>query len=168
MVEYTKKEISSLKANPWNPNEMGEKTQAFLVREIKRMGFLQPILINKDGMIIDGEHRWRAAKDAGLKEIPVVQIDVDDNQARILTMNMNQIKGDNNPVKVAELIKELQTDFDDTTITNYLNFTKNEIESYNLILSLPEVNDADLIPKTETSKEVICPSCKFKFTINKS
>ena len=58
--------------NTYNPNEMTKRQQTTLAKEIKTKGFLQPILVNKQHIIIDGEHRWRAAQEAKLEEIPCI------------------------------------------------------------------------------------------------
>jgi len=57
-MEYKKLKIDELKPNEYNPNEMTEATLNHLVAEMKRVGFLQPVLVNKKRIIIDGEHRW--------------------------------------------------------------------------------------------------------------
>jgi DNA modification methylase len=57
--------------------------------------------------IIDGEHRWRAAQEAGLKEIRVLVIDCTDEEARARTVAMNQIHGEPDPERQAALLAEL-------------------------------------------------------------
>lgn len=55
-------EISTdkIKENPWNPNEMGERLYKALVRDVKENGFVQPILVRKQGKayeVVDGALR---------------------------------------------------------------------------------------------------------------
>jgi ParB/RepB/Spo0J family partition protein len=45
---------------------------------IKEFGFNQPIVVDKNGIIIVGHGRYQAAKSLGLKDVPVVEIDVTD------------------------------------------------------------------------------------------
>ena len=68
--------VDELKPGPWQPRErMDQKALKELSRTIAERGVLQPILVRKaaDGHeIIAGERRWRAAKMAGLRTVPVV------------------------------------------------------------------------------------------------
>ena len=78
--EETKKEltlpIDKIEPNPDQPrNQFDEDTLQELADSIKQYGMLQPILVTpKDDFyeIIAGERRWRAAKQAGLNEVPVM------------------------------------------------------------------------------------------------
>jgi len=69
MVKVEKVDINLINPNEYNPNVMNKEKYETLVRNIKKEGeMLQPILINTENTIIDGEHRWRASKEAGLKK----------------------------------------------------------------------------------------------------
>jgi len=85
-----------------------------LSESIKQHGIIQPITVRKlpSGyyQIIAGERRWRAARMAGLKEVPVNIIEADDKQAAELALVENLQRADLNPVEEAKgyqrLIKE--------------------------------------------------------------
>jgi ParB/RepB/Spo0J family partition protein len=156
-MEYIKINPKEIKENKYNPNEMTDSIMEHLVKEIKRIGFLQPILINKNKVIIDGEHRWKAAKEVGLKEIPCIQVDMDEKDAKLTTVNMNQIKGEINPVKFAELLKSLDTDFNSKELSDLLNISEMEIEQYDMLIDLADLEDIDLTPYEDV------PSIKFEF-----
>jgi ParB family chromosome partitioning protein len=65
-------EIKKIKPNPDNPRYVFEqKAIDDLAETIKAQGIIHPIEIDENNMIICGERRWRAAKQAGLKVIPV-------------------------------------------------------------------------------------------------
>jgi len=153
-MEYKKKKIKELKPNPWNPNEMTNSTMEHLKKEIQRIGFVQPILINQDNIIIDGEHRWKAAMELGSEDIDVIQIEIDAKEAKIATVNMNQIKGEINPVKFGELILDLQKDYSSEAIQELLNMSEIELESLKDLVQLedfdPEKIDLDPRKKTGT------------------
>jgi ParB family chromosome partitioning protein len=73
--------IGSVEPNPEQPRvEIGDLTE--LTNSIKQNGVLEPLLVkpNQDGtwMIIAGERRWRAANLAGLKEVPCIELDIDE------------------------------------------------------------------------------------------
>lgn len=80
-----------------NPNEMGADDFALLVRGIREAGFLQPVLVRPiDGgrwEIVDGVHRARAAREAGLVEVSAVEADMDDRRARLLQLGLNRLRG---------------------------------------------------------------------------
>jgi ParB-like chromosome segregation protein Spo0J len=98
-----------------NPNVMPEEDFERLVRAVDEQGFLQPVLAREvthgggrvDLEIIDGVHRTRAARRAGLTEIPVVLIDADDERARVLRLAMNKLRGELDLSRVAEELAAL-------------------------------------------------------------
>jgi len=81
---------------------------------IKQFGLLQPILVQdrKDHYeIIAGERRWRAAKLAGLKEIPVIIRDYSDQEIMEISLIENIQREDLNPIEEAQAFKRLLTEF---------------------------------------------------------
>ncbi|MCM1541166.1 MAG: ParB/RepB/Spo0J family partition protein [Blautia sp.] len=81
---------------------------------IKQFGLLQPILVQdrKDHYeIIAGERRWRAAKLAGLKEIPVIVRDYSDQEIMEISLIENIQREDLNPIEEAQAYKRLLTEF---------------------------------------------------------
>ena len=73
--------ISQIEPNPDQPRtEIGDLTE--LTSSIKEKGILEPLLVKpySDGtwMIIAGERRWRAANLAGLREVPCIELDIDE------------------------------------------------------------------------------------------
>ena len=164
-MEYKKVSINELKPNAYNPNVMQENTLAHLIEEIKRIGFLQPILINKNNIIIDGEHRWKAAKEAGLTEVPVIQVDMDEKDAKITTINMNQIKGSIDPLKFADLLINLEEDFDKEQIQDLLRMNELEIETLKMLKDLPSDFEIEE-PKLTAEALIICPLCNGEFKLS--
>ena len=81
---------------------------------IKQFGLLQPILVQdrKDHYeIIAGERRWRAAKLAGLKEIPVIIRDYSEREIMEISLIENIQREDLNPIEEAQAYKRLLTEF---------------------------------------------------------
>lgn len=95
--------VDQLKADGKNPNKMTKKEFSALKANFKRYGFLVPIITNKNFLIADGEHRWRAARELGMKEVPVVVLDVDEVDRRILRQVMNKLRGEHD--KEGDLIE---------------------------------------------------------------
>jgi DNA modification methylase len=78
-----------------NPNEMTDEQFGLLCDRMRQNGWLGgPIVTNTDGLIADGEHRWRAAQEIGLSEVPVRQFDIDDAERRLWRQELNKIHGE--------------------------------------------------------------------------
>lgn len=78
-----------------NPNEQSDKMFGLLCDNLRRKGWLgNAIITDIDGLIADGEHRWRAAQEIGLDEIPVKQYALDDAERRLWRQELNKIAGE--------------------------------------------------------------------------
>ena len=92
-----------------------EDTLADLAGSIQEHGVLQPLIVRRLStgyyQIIAGERRWRAAKIAGLSEVPAVVIEADDRKVMELGLIENLQREDLNPMEVAEGYLTLLTDF---------------------------------------------------------
>lgn len=85
-----------------------------LADSIKQFGLLQPILVQDRKThyeIIAGERRWRAAKLAGLKEVPVIIRDYSDQEIVEISLIENIQREDLNPIEEAQAYKRLLTEF---------------------------------------------------------
>lgn len=102
---------SDINPNDWNPNEMSESEFAMLLDNISRLGFADPLLVTKNGdnkyKVVDGEHRYRAALLAGIEDIPAVVVELTEEDQRLQTVRMNQIKGEWNPTKFNALVNDM-------------------------------------------------------------
>lgn len=84
------------------------------IASIREFGFVDPVTVrsfpDEDTLeIIDGEHRVKAALDEGLDAIPVFDLGiVSDDHARLLTIVLNETRGQADPEKLASLLKELR------------------------------------------------------------
>lgn len=113
MVRLEKTPINNIKPNDYNPNVMNKHKFDTMVENIKTDGeMLQPILVNKKFIIIDGEHRWKASKKAGLKEIWTVIAETTNEEAKLKTVSFNQIRGDYDEEKFIDLLKDLSDEID--------------------------------------------------------
>lgn len=138
--EYTVK-ISLVEPGGDQPRKNFDEEQiSELADSIKKYGVLQPLLVQKKGthyVIIAGERRWRAAKEAGLREIPVVVKEYSKQQAMEISLIENVQRADLNPVEEAQAYQKLMQEFDltqeeiaervsknRTTITNSLRLLR--------------------------------------------
>lgn len=115
--------ITDLQAGKYQPrSRMDEGALNELAASIKEQGLLQPILIRVIGKkndkdiyeIIAGERRFRAAKIAGLIEVPVLVKNVDDQTTAAMALIENMQREDLNPLEEAQGIHRLITDFNFT------------------------------------------------------
>ena len=85
-----------------------------LAESIKQFGLLQPILVqdrNTHYEIIAGERRWRAAKKAGLKEVPVIIKNLSEQEIVEISLIENIQRENLNPIEEAQAYKRLLTEF---------------------------------------------------------
>lgn len=108
--------ISRIEPNPLQPRKTFEEdTLLELAESIKNVGVLQPILvIKKDKMyeIITGERRWRAAKLAGLKEIPVIIKDLTEKELAEVSLIENIQRENLNIIEEANAYHRLLEEFE--------------------------------------------------------
>ncbi|WP_049971136.1 DNA methyltransferase [Haladaptatus cibarius] len=87
--------VDDLETDGDNPNEMSDEQFGLLIDRMRSEGWLGgPILTNTDGVIADGEHRWRAAQELGLAEVPVRQFNIDEADRRLWRQEMNKNRGE--------------------------------------------------------------------------
>lgn len=107
--------ITKVEPNRKQPRKnFDEDTLQELSESIKQVGVIQPILVQdrKDYYeIIAGERRWRAAKMAGLKEIPVIIRNYSEQEIMEISLIENIQRQDLNPIEEAQAYKRLLTEF---------------------------------------------------------
>ncbi len=135
--------VHQIVQNPTQPRlEMRQESLAELASSIEEKGLLQPIIVRrKEGVfeIIAGERRFRAAKMAGLKEVPAIIKDVDDREALELAMIENLQREDLNPVEVATVYQRFVEDFGYTQeeLAKKMGMERSSISNYLRLLKLP-------------------------------
>ena len=153
-IEETKKEgegLRNLKIIDIEPNReqprkfFDEESISELSESIKMYGVIQPIVVSKkEGYyaIIAGERRWRAAKQAGLKEIPAIIRDDDDRKNKEISLIENMQREDLNAYEKAAGIKALMEEYNMTQeeIAKVLGKGRSSIANSVRVLNLsPEV-----------------------------
>lgn len=107
--------ISSIEPNQHQPRmDFREESLMELAESMKEYGVLQPLLVQKKGdfyEIIAGERRWRAAKLAGLKEVPVVIREYTKQQSMEIALIENVQREDLNPIEEAKAYQRLMQEF---------------------------------------------------------
>jgi ParB family chromosome partitioning protein len=135
-------DINTIEANPFQPrNNFGENGIQELAHSIREQGIVQPITVRKTGVnkfqLISGERRLRAARLAGIKEIPSYIRVANDEQMLEMALIENIHRKDLNPLEIAASYQRLVEECNLThetlsdrvgkkraTITNYLRLLK--------------------------------------------
>lgn len=124
MFGYTEEEkknaeemsLDKIYPNPEQPRKnFDEQALRELADSIKKHGVIMPIVVNDDKsgrfMIIAGERRYRAAKIAGLKEIPVVIRNYSKREIKEISLIENLQREDLNPIEAAAAMKQLMVEY---------------------------------------------------------
>ncbi len=135
--------LSEVEPNPDQPRKIfdTEPLEA-LAESISQHGVIQPVVVRpKDGMymIVTGERRWRAARMAGLSEIPVIIIEADDKKAAELALVENIQRKDLNPVEEARGYSALIDEFSYTQeeIAKKIGRSRSAVTNSLRLLDLP-------------------------------
>jgi ParB family chromosome partitioning protein len=167
--------IDSIDANPIQPRRVfqGERL-AELAQSIRANGIIQPLVVRKAGdryQLVAGERRWRAAKLAGLNQVPAVVQDIPDDRLLEITLIENIQREDLNPIETANAFNALSTELnlsaeeigrrtgkDRTTIVNSLRLLNLPADLQQLVserrLSAGHARCLLSLPTAELQREV--------------
>jgi len=119
---------------PWNPNRVPRSLMARLRRSLEEFGVVENLVArphpNEPGKfeLLSGNHRLRLLRDLGHAAVPVVVVELDDGQARLLAQTLNRTRGSDDPARYAALVEELLRQFDPATVTSFLPETEATLE----------------------------------------
>ncbi len=150
-------DINLIFANPNQPRKNFDETALKeLAMSIKTHGIIQPIVLNREEegkyMIIAGERRWRAAKMAGLTQVPAFIRNYTPKQIKEISIIENLQREDLNPIEAAKAIKQLMEEYDLTqeAVADRIGKSRPAIANTLRLLSLP-VDVVELIEKNKLS-----------------
>ncbi len=116
-----------------------------LALSIKNNGVVQPLIVRKTAVpqqyeIIAGERRWRAAKLAGITELPVIIADYSDNEAMTIALTENLQREDLNAIEEAEALARLRDAYSITQeeLAEKLGKNRSSVANALRLLQLPE------------------------------
>ena len=146
-VETNKIPIKDLSRNKFQPRKnFNKESLEELTNSIREQGVIQPIVVRPDKTndgkyeIIAGERRWLASQNAGLHEIPVVILDVDDNKSLEFAIVENVQRQDLNPIEEAKSYQRLINDFNynQEKLSKFIGKSRSYIANSLRLLGLPE------------------------------
>ena len=139
--------IELIKVNPDQPRRTFiEADLADLTASIAEKGVIQPLILRPDPsnadsyQIVAGERRWRAAQRAKLHEVPVVVMDLNDQEVLELAIIENIQRSDLNPIEEALGFRQLMTKFGHTQeeLSKVLGKSRSYIANLLRLLNLPD------------------------------
>jgi ParB-like chromosome segregation protein Spo0J len=111
--------IDDLRPDPANPRKISDAELEALTRSLREWGFVQPVLVRReDNVVIGGHQRLLAARKLGMKTVPVIFVDLSQEQARLLNIALNKISGEWDEELLARMLADLQPAAD-LTLTGF-------------------------------------------------
>ena len=145
-ITNNKISISSIIPNKYQPRKNFDKNSLEeLTASIRERGIIQPIIVrasedsNDKYELIAGERRWQAAQNAGLHEVPVVILNVDNLKSLEFAIVENVQRKDLNPIEEAEGYQRLINEFnyDQDKVAKFIGKSRAHISNCIRLLSLP-------------------------------
>lgn len=140
-------QIASLIPSPFQPRRVfAPEALSDLIHSIREKGVLQPLLVRRhpthEGMyeIIAGERRFRASKEAGLNQVPVIIKDFDDKAALEVALIENLQREDLNPLEEGEAYRRLLNEFQYTQeeLSQVVGKSRSHVANMMRLLELPD------------------------------
>ncbi len=137
-------QIDNLYPSQYQPRkEFNKEALEALVNSIKEKGILQPLIVRKNGdkyEIIAGERRWRAARLAGLMEVPVIEKELDNQEVLEVALIENLLREYLTPIEEAEGFGRLISEFFHTheALSQIVGKSRSYITNSLRLLGLPE------------------------------
>ena len=146
-IQTNKVAIKDLVRNQYQPRKhFSKESLEELSLSIKEQGVIQPIIVRPDKSsegkyeIIAGERRWLASQNAGLHEVPVVVLDVDDVKSLEFAIVENVQRQDLNPIEESRGYQKLIDDFNynQEKLSKFIGKSRSYIANSLRLLALPE------------------------------
>ena len=156
-ITTNKVRISDLERNKYQPRIIFDDEKLNELSEsIKQNGIIQPIAVRPNKYekgkfeIVAGERRWLAAQRAGLNEVPIIVMDIDDQKSLEIAIVENVQRQDLNIIEEAKGYQRLVKEFgyDHEKISQFMSKSRSHVSNTLRLLSLPE----DIIGLIEEGK----------------
>ena len=146
-IQTNKVSIKDLTRNKFQPRKhFSKESLEELTNSIKEQGVIQPIVVRSDKSyegkyeIVAGERRWLASQNAGLHEVPVVILNIDDVKSLEFAIVENVQRQDLNPIEEARGYQKLVDDFNynQEKLSKFIGKSRSYIANSLRLLGLPE------------------------------
>lgn len=148
-IDFKLVKVSDLVFNNYNPNAMEQEVFESLTEQVKEAGgvaqtvIVRPIAGSSKYEVVDGEHRARSAKLAGVETILVANLPLDRSKAQLKTLAMNHLRGNDLPLKLATLLVSLSKDFTTAEIARATGVKEDMQINVMSMLQVPSFSDTE-------------------------
>ncbi len=149
-------DLRLLQRDGQNPNKMTEKQKASTWKSLCDFGWIYPIVTNKDGMLTDGEQRVDVCLEHSEFFGPVLRLQVEDVDRRILRQVLNKLKGTHDKLLDAQEFKRIREAGGKEELQGVLGITDETLDRYDKLLDDAENEQGALL---DSSFEVVV-KCK--------
>ena len=158
---------SDIKPNDWNPNRLDDDEFEQLVASIKDNGWTMPIVVHaEEKYIIDGEHRWLAAdhlpddpdltpEGVPADHVPVYGITVEEEQAKLATVQHNRARGEVHVAPLKEYLSGLNERGVLDSVVDRIGYSQEEAAELLDDLSAPDTTDETMPWEEESEAEIL-------------
>lgn len=129
-VEMAK--VADLIPATYNPRVIDPHVLEKLKKGLQEFGFVEPLVVNtfqgREGVIIGGHQRLKAALELGYEEVPVNYVSLDEKREKALNIALNKLAGEWDFPKLTTMLKELESDLDfDLELTGFDKFEATDL-----------------------------------------
>ena len=145
-------EISNIKPYPQNAKQHPAEQIKKIAASIKEFGFNQPIVTDKEGVIIVGHGRYEAAKALGLTQVPVLEVELSKEQAKAYRLADNRLN--ESDWDMGLVIDELKTLTEE--LIELTGFDESTLKMFDPVEDLTQ-------GKLDEKEKHTCPQCGYEF-----
>ena len=164
-MEITEIAIEQIREAPWNPNSLDEGMLLRLRRSIERFDLVTPLVVRQLEPplyeTIGGAQRLAVLRELGFTTVPVLIVNADDAEARLLSQCLNRISGEDDLGLKAELIRELLSSMPEEEVIRLLPETA---ESLSALASLGQVELASYLQAWQQAQVARLKHLQFQLT----
>lgn len=149
-MEVVHRKVEELKPHPKNPRNHPNVAIEKIAKSIQKFGWTNPILVSEDGYILAGHARIKAAKKAGITEVPVIELPLREDQADAYLIADNRLQDETgwDAVLLKELVEQLMESDVDLFLTGLDEQEINEL----LHPTDQQIQEDDFNPEEEVAK----------------
>jgi ParB family chromosome partitioning protein len=129
--------MQSLNEAPWNPNQMDHTASERLKESLSRYGLVQPLVVRRTGKsryeVLNGNQRLRVMREANIRHIPCVVVELDDSEAMLLAQALNGIRGEDDLAMKGALFKKILATIPQERILSLLPETAEGLQALSTI-----------------------------------
>jgi hypothetical protein len=141
-------DLRELKSDGQNPNKMTDKQKEATWHSLQSFGWVYPIVSNKDGVFADGEQRVDVCIANEAFYGPVLRLQVEDTDRRLLRQVLNKLKGTHDKLLDAEEFKRIRDANKAGELKALLNISDGTLERYDKILDASQSNTGAILEST--------------------